>query len=128
MDDLCLIRSMCCDSFFHAQGALEMMTGSGLFLRPSMGSWVLYGLGTENHNLPGFVVLGKVDGQRRRDQGVRLGVPAGGVSGRPTCRAWKSRFPTSKPPLPADEQRAQLDVLRRFNERHLRRARRRRRP
>ncbi|MBL8826124.1 MAG: DUF1501 domain-containing protein, partial [Planctomycetaceae bacterium] len=58
VDDLCLIRSMCCDSFFHAQGSLEMMTGSGLFLRPSMGSWLTYGLGTENRNLPGFVVLG----------------------------------------------------------------------
>src|SRR4051794_2022806 len=59
VDDLCLIRSLCCDSFFHAQGTLEMMTGSGLFVRPSMGSWLLYGLGTENHNLPGFVVLGE---------------------------------------------------------------------
>ncbi len=75
------IRSMCCDSFFHAQGTLEMMTGSGLFLRPVIGSWLLYGLGTENRNLPGFVVLGDADRQRRPGQGVRLGVPAGRLPG-----------------------------------------------
>src|SRR6185437_11218769 len=61
-DDLCVIRSMCCDSFFHAQGTLEMMTGSGLFVRPSVGSWLLYGLGTDNQNLPGFIVLGEAMG------------------------------------------------------------------
>ncbi len=81
VDDLCLIRSMCCDSFFHAQGTLEMMTGSGLFLRPSFGSWLTYGLGTENRNLPGFVVLGTVMGTRRYDQSIQLGFLAGGVPG-----------------------------------------------
>src|SRR4029077_13777750 len=58
-DDLCVIRSMCCDSFFHTQGTLEMLTGSGLFVRPSIGAWLLYGLGAENRNLPGFIVLGQ---------------------------------------------------------------------
>ena len=62
-DDLCVIRSMCCVSFFHAQGTMEMMTGSGLFLRPHFGSWLTYGLGTENRNLPGFIVLGNTKGQ-----------------------------------------------------------------
>ena len=56
-DDLCVIRSMYTDNADHAQATLGIHTGSVSFARPSMGSWVSYGLGTENSNLPGFMVI-----------------------------------------------------------------------
>jgi hypothetical protein len=56
-DELCVIRSMNTDQFNHAPAELLLYTGSPRQGRPSMGSWVTYGLGSENENLPGFVVL-----------------------------------------------------------------------
>jgi len=56
-DDICVIRSMHTDQFNHAPAQLFLYTGSPQLGRPSMGSWLTYGLGTENSNLPGFVVL-----------------------------------------------------------------------
>jgi hypothetical protein len=118
VDDICLVRSMCCDSFFHAQGTLEMMTGSGLFLRPSLGSWLTYGLGTENRNLPAFVVLGNtmsnVDPTKvfssaflpAEYQGTRL-------------TSIDEPIPNLESVLNGDDQRAQLDLMQRFNRRHL---------
>lgn len=57
VDDLCVIRSMHGDHNDHFQATLGIHTGSVSFARPSIGSWVSYGLGTENQNLPSFVVL-----------------------------------------------------------------------
>jgi hypothetical protein len=119
-DDLCLIRSMCCDSFFHAQGTLEMMTGSGLFLRPSMGSWLTYGLGTENRNLPGFVVLGNTMGNVDATKVFSSAfLPAEFQGTRLT--SLKEPIPNLKSSLDEHEQRAQLDVMQQLNARHLRR-------
>ncbi|MEM7233157.1 MAG: DUF1501 domain-containing protein [Planctomycetota bacterium] len=56
-DDLCVIRSMNTDQFNHAPAELMLYTGSPRSGRPSMGSWVTYGLGSESDNLPGYVVL-----------------------------------------------------------------------
>lgn len=56
-DDLCVIRSMQTDSSAHPQAMPLLHTGSFAFTRPSIGSWVLYGLGTENQDLPGFVTI-----------------------------------------------------------------------
>ncbi len=56
-DELCVIKSMNTDQFNHAPAELLLYTGSANQGRPSMGSWVTYGLGSENQNLPGFVVL-----------------------------------------------------------------------
>jgi hypothetical protein len=56
-DELCVIKSMNSDQFNHAPAELLLFTGSPRGGRPSMGSWVTYGLGSENENLPGFVVL-----------------------------------------------------------------------
>ena len=56
-DELCVIRSMTTDQFNHAPAELLVYTGSPRSGRPSIGAWVTYGLGTENQNLPGFVVL-----------------------------------------------------------------------
>ena len=57
IDDICVIRSMLADNINHTGAALQMCTGEQAFSRPSMGSWLTYGLGTENQNLPGFVVV-----------------------------------------------------------------------
>ena len=56
-DDLCLLRGMHCDQPAHAQAYVQMHTGSFQFVRPSMGAWTLYGLGTDNQNLPGFISI-----------------------------------------------------------------------
>src|SRR3954469_16589524 len=56
-DELCVIKSLNTDQFNHTPAELLLFTGSPRSGRPSMGSWVTYGLGSENENLPGFVVL-----------------------------------------------------------------------
>ncbi|VTR97772.1 DUF1501 domain-containing protein [Tuwongella immobilis] len=56
-DDLCVIRSMHADNINHNGACLQMNTGEQAFSRPSLGSWLTYGLGSENRNLPGFVVI-----------------------------------------------------------------------
>ena len=56
-DDLCVLRSMVSDIPNHEPGLLMMNTGSIVIPKPSVGSWLLYGLGSENQSLPGFVVL-----------------------------------------------------------------------
>ena len=56
-DKLCVINGMHADTGIHAQSALQLHTGDRLRERPSLGSWINYGLGTENQNLPGFVSL-----------------------------------------------------------------------
>ena len=56
-DEMCVVRSMYTDQFNHAPAQLFLLTGSPRQGRPSMGSWVTYGLGSENEDLPGFVVM-----------------------------------------------------------------------
>lgn len=70
IDDLCIIKSMRTDQFNHAPAQLLMHTGDARFGHASMGSWVTYGLGTENQNLPGFVVL--VSGGGTPDGGKQM--------------------------------------------------------
>ena len=57
VDDLCILRGMLADNINHNGACLQMNTGEQAFSRPSLGSWLLYGLGSENQNLPGFVVI-----------------------------------------------------------------------
>jgi hypothetical protein len=56
-DELCLLRGMKAEIPAHAQASIQLHTGSFQFVRPSMGAWTLYGLGTENENLPGFIAI-----------------------------------------------------------------------
>jgi hypothetical protein len=69
-DELCIIRSMYTDQFNHAPAQLFVHTGSPRLGRPGMGAWLSYGLGTENKNLPSFVVL--VSGTAAPDGGASL--------------------------------------------------------
>ena len=57
-DQLCVLRGMVADDVNHPGGCLQMNTGERVATRPSLGSWVTYGLGTENQNLPGFIAIG----------------------------------------------------------------------
>jgi hypothetical protein len=57
VDDLCIIKSMHGSNSRHGGALLELHTGSDTFIRPSMGSWITYGLGTENSSMPGFVTI-----------------------------------------------------------------------
>lgn len=57
VDDLCVVNSMHGSNSRHGGALLELHTGSDTFVRPSMGSWITYGLGTENQNLPGFITI-----------------------------------------------------------------------
>ena len=61
-DDLCILNGMHTDNPAHPQATIALHTGSSTFVRPSVGSWVLYGLGTENQNLPGFITINPVAG------------------------------------------------------------------
>ena len=57
VDDLCILNSLHGSNAAHGGALLKLHTGSDTFVRPSMGSWVTYGLGTENQNLPGFITI-----------------------------------------------------------------------
>lgn len=57
VDDLCILRSLHGSNPAHGGALLKLHTGSDTFVRPSMGSWVVYGLGSENQNLPGFITI-----------------------------------------------------------------------
>lgn len=57
VDDLCIMKGMHGSNSRHGGALLELHTGSDTFMRPSMGSWLTYGLGTENQNLPGFITI-----------------------------------------------------------------------
>ena len=56
-DDICFVHSAYCSNSRHGGALLELHTGSDTFIRPSMGSWIGYGLGTENENLPSYVTI-----------------------------------------------------------------------
>lgn len=117
-DDLCLIRSMQTDFPAHPQAFLQMHTGSAQFVRPSLGAWSVYGLGTENENLPGFVTLAPpsdVGGAQNYGsaflpaiyQATRIG------SGQLPIANATVRNLTGK--MPAEEQRRAIDFIQAMN-------------
>ena len=57
VDEMCIVNSMHCSNSRHGGALLELHTGSDTFVRPSIGSWITYGLGSENQDLPGFVTI-----------------------------------------------------------------------
>ena len=121
VDDLCLIRSMVADNINHNGACLQMNTGEQTFSRPSMGSWLLYGLGTENQNLPGFVVVAP----NQPAQGAPLWdssfLPAA-LQG--TCVTDLARPITnlSNASLDRNAQRRELDLIAKLNRFHRERA------
>src|SRR5262245_54525380 len=116
-DDITLIRSMHHQAFDHAPGELELCTGKDIPGRPTMGSWLIYGLGSESRNLPGYVVL--LNGRSPKARSYVWGngfLPATyqGVlfrnQGTPILNLQTPRGVT------VEMHRAQLDTIRRLNE------------
>ena len=125
-DSLCLIRSMHTDGQDHGQAVLNLHTGSGRQVRPSMGSWVTYGLGTENQNLPGFVTISPpiVNGGPQNYGSAFLpavyqGTPIG-AENTPLSQAQIRHI--KNPQWPVEMQRQQLDLLQEINRDHLKAA------
>ena len=125
-DELCMVHSLCGQNVAHGGACMKLSTGSDSLLRPSMGSWVSYGLGTENQNLPSFITLcptslhGGVDNFGTAflpsiHQGVPLGTP-----GYPNSLIKDARFEYLENSFrDRAGQRLQLDFLKKMSERYL---------
>ena len=128
-DDLCLIRSMQCDQPVHPGAMTQMHTGTAQFVRPSLGAWTLYGLGTENDSLPGFISLSPPAGSSRNYDSAFLPAIYGGTKvGRGGQAARFNRggsgesVPDIKnPQLNDKQQRHQLNFIQALNRDKLRR-------
>ncbi|MBX3420760.1 MAG: DUF1501 domain-containing protein [Pirellulaceae bacterium] len=116
VDDMCIVRSMVADNINHTGASLQMNTGDERFPRPSLGSWLSYGLGTEAEDLPGFVVISP--------KSVFQGAPLWGHSFLPSTfqATWIQNLDqpmdglksTYSPP----QQRRRLDALHTLNRLH----------
>jgi hypothetical protein len=123
VDDLCFIRSMHGSNSRHGGALLELHTGTDTFIRPSMGSWITYGLGTENQNLPGFITIcptlthGGVNNYSSAFlPAVYQATPLGSAS----VASEQARIPfIHNPEVPRSVQRTELDLLAQMNHDHL---------
>ncbi len=114
VDDLCFIKSMHGSNSRHGGALLELHTGSDTFVRPSMGSWVTYGLGTENRDLPGYITIcptlthGGVNNYSSAFLPAAYQATPLGNSGTPSDQVG---VPFVKGTTPRDQQRLELDLL-----------------
>lgn len=121
-DDLCVIRSMYTERPNHEPSLLMMNSGAKLPGRPSMGSWVTYGLGTENQNLPGFIVLCPglpVIGYQLWSSMFLPAVHQGTYISLEERDTQKLIANIKNPDLTASQQRRELDLLARLNKNHM---------
>lgn len=120
-DDLCVLRACHGDSVNHPQSVYQMNTGTILTGKPSLGSWISYGLGSENQDMPAFVVMPDPGG------GLKGGPPAWGNGFLPADHQGTPLRPGTNPILylhappeiSAERQRAMLDFVQRRNAEHL---------
>jgi len=117
VDDLCVIRSMVADNINHNGACLQMNTGEQAFSRPSLGSWLTYGLGSENRDLPGFIVISPAQPAQ--------GAPLWSSSFLPAAYQGTLVTDLNKPianlanqKFSLGEQRRQLDLLKGLNDLH----------
>ena len=122
IDDICVVRSMYADVPNHEPSFLLMNTGDGRLVRPSLGSWVTYGLGTENQNLPGFVAMcpGGVPLMESQNWqcGFLPGVYQGSYVDTQHTAIDKLIENVRNTTAPPGEQRRQLDLLAKLNQAH----------
>ncbi|MEM7144887.1 MAG: DUF1501 domain-containing protein [Verrucomicrobiota bacterium] len=133
-DDLCVVNSMHTDLPNHSPAFVQMHTGSFQFVRPSLGAWTVYGLGTENENLPGFITLNPPAGNGgARNYGsvflpsICQGTKLGGSQLPALLAALTKRQQAPGPPmkniqnnhLSTKEQRRQLNLIRDMNKQRL---------
>ena len=128
-DELCLLRSMHTDVPAHPQATVQMHTGTAQFVRPSLGAWALYGLGTQNENLPGFITIDpptQVGGARNYGsaflpaiyQGTKVAGnnPFGGFAQRRGVGGGEEKMSNiTNPRYPADAERTQLNFIQSLN-------------
>lgn len=121
-DDLCIIRSMHADVPNHEPSLLLMNCGEARLPRPSMGSWVTYGLGTENQNLPGFIAMCPggypIQESQNWQSGFLPGVFQGTYINTENTQLEKLIENINSHTVSLPEQRQQLDLLQRLNARH----------
>ena len=122
VDDLCMIHSMHGTNPAHGGAMMKVHTGSDNFVRPSIGSWVSYGLGTDNANLPAFVTICPTLGHGGINNWGSAFLPAayqGTPLGNASVPSDKARVRyINNPDLPRDVQRLQLERLKAMNREH----------
>lgn len=119
-DDVCLVRSMHTDAFNHHPGQLLLFAGTVQSGRPSMGSWVVYGLGSESKNLPGFVVLSSGVGTSGGESNFSSGFMPSTYQGTMFRSAGEPIVYLSNPAgITRERERRELDVLKDLNEEHM---------
>lgn len=130
-DELCILNSMATDVPAHPQAFSQLHTGTAQFIRPSLGAWTLYGLGTQNQNLPGFVTINPPANATRSFgsaflpaiyQGTKVG--GGSIPGLPQALARRfgggmeqatvANIKNNR--LPTEAQREQLDLVQALNQ------------
>ena len=123
VDDICFIKSMWGSNSRHGGALLEMHTGSDTFVRPSMGSWITYGLGTENQSMPGFITICPTQshgGANNYSSGFLPAPYAGTPVGSVGVPARDARIPfIANTETPRDVQRMELDYLQELNREQL---------
>ena len=125
-DDLCIIRSLHTNGQAHGQAIMKLHTGSENQVRPSAGSWILYGLGTENQNLPGFITISPltaIAGPQAYGSAFLPAVYQGTAVGSESTPLTQAQIRHIRnPETPLDLQRQQLDFIQELNREHLQQA------
>ena len=122
-DEICVLRSMRADVPNHEPSLMLMNCGESLQVRPSVGSWLTYGLGTENQNLPGFIAMCPgypIQESQNWQCGFLPGSYQGTYVDTRNIKAEELIANIRNPRMTLDQQRRQLDLLRKINERHAR--------
>lgn len=123
VDDICFIKSMWGSNSRHGGALLELHTGSDTFVRPSMGSWITYGLGTENQSMPGFITICPTQshgGANNYSSGFLPAPYAGTPIGAVGVAARDAKIPfIANTETPRDVQRIELDYLQELNREQL---------
>ncbi|MEK0425377.1 MAG: hypothetical protein RLZZ396_2024 [Planctomycetota bacterium] len=118
-DDMLIVNSMQTDVPAHAQATIRMHTGTSQFVRPSVGSWVLYGLGAESESIPGFISIGATGSAQNYGnaflpayyQGMRLGNGNREVD--------ETQIANLAPLVGSQRQRRELDFIQGMNQKKL---------
>jgi hypothetical protein len=125
VDDLCVVRSMYADVPNHEPSLMLMNCGDARLIRPSLGSWVTYGLGSENQNLPGFIAMCPGGYPIQETQNWQSAFLPGAYQGTyiDTQHTALDRLIENirNRSVSPEQQRQQLDLLQQLNERHLER-------
>src|SRR5262249_20149874 len=124
VDDLCFIHSLHTEGVAHGPATLFLHCGSTNFVRPSIGAWMLYGLGSENENLPGFVSIAPSSGNggpRNYSSAFLPAVYQGTALGRAGGPVAEATIRNLVGTAPSDAGRAQFELLQKLQAEQLKR-------